>query len=156
MLRKGPSDIRQPKYTLGPRHHHEQTCLTRPQQPSQNGRIYLANSICHLLPHPALTTYLKKKLLTSCVRIRLRKPRFGSNRTSDTIRCHEAPTAMGRTYTDESDCKTPSASCVGDKYTRTCIKNETGPSQNVAQDLLLLYNCYSSHSTVISCNIHIF
>ena len=108
MFRKGPRYTRGPKYTRGPeytrgsRQPHHPTCGTRPQQPSSNGGIHLANSICHLLPHRALTT-CSRTATQAAIRTYSDK-RYGPI----------ARTASGST--DEVDCKKPSASRWGNQY----------------------------------------
>ena len=145
MLRKGPRYTRSLSDNRGPRLPHDPTWLTRPHQPSPNGGIHLANSIGR--PPPATTS--SNYLLT----IRSRKPRFGRTRTSDTVRSHEATTAMGRT--DVSDCKKPSASCVCFKYSCHPFQESNWTNPGMLHRIWCRY-ILATHCALIYCNIHLF
>ena len=81
------------------------------------------------------------------VTIRSRKPRFGRTRTSDMVRSHEAPTAMGRT--DESDFKKPSASRVGNKDLRNLHQESKWTNPGMLHRSKVLVSLYTFYSLCI-------
>ena len=101
MFSKGPRCTSDP-WSKAP---HVPTCGIRPAA-AESERRNLPGEFN--LPHPAIAG------INFLGTIRSRKQRFGRTQTSDTVRSHEAPRALGRT--DESKCMKPSASGVDNKY----------------------------------------
>ena len=129
---RSPSYTRDPKYTRGPRYHHDLTWLT---QPAPTESVLRDSSGKLQLPPPATPSanYLLSR--------RSSKQRYGSIRTSDTVRSQEAPTVMW--YNDKPDCKKPSTRGAGNKY--SChLQQESKWTNSTSQRRWYRNNTYHS------------
>ena len=126
MFRKDPS------YTRGPRCPHDSTCGTRPtatesEQRDPPGGFHLSH------PATASGNYL--------VTLWSRKQRFLHTQTSETVRSHEAPRAMGRIHV--SQCKKLRASGVGNKYSCHLYQQSKWTSPGILHRIWYRNPCHS-------------
>ena len=148
MLRNGPRCTLGPEYTRsssdtrGPG-----TTMILPgglnlQTQRQNGGIPLANSICHLLPHRALTTCSRYGHASSDSDVLEQAIRSAASRT---------PTAMGRT--DKSDRKKPSTRGEGNEY--SCHSHQESKWTN-PERLHKIWYRHILYGALIYCNTYYF